>query len=162
MRTAVDADAVEGEPRVFVRNTLEIAVPPDNPGGVTGITDLTRSDLTVALCAPEVPCGAAAAKVFTSLGLTPSPDTLERDVKAVLTKVELGEVDAALVYRTDVVAARGRVTGIEFPAAAAAVNDYPVAVLSAAPNPAAARAFVELVLSAEGRQVLADAGFATP
>jgi molybdate transport system substrate-binding protein len=146
-------------PQVFVRNRLQIAVPPDNPGHITGLTDFANEDLTLALCAVEVPCGAAAAKVFTATGIQPAPDTLEQDVRAALSKVVLGEVDAALVYRTDVLAAGADVMGIAFPEAAQAINDYPLAVLQDAPNPGTARAFVGYVLSSEGQKVLADAGF---
>jgi molybdate transport system substrate-binding protein len=154
-----DAD---GEPTVFVRNRLEIAVPAGNPGDVSGLADFAEEDLTIALCAEQVPCGAAALRAFEAAGITPAPDTLEQDVKATLTKVELGEVDAAVVYRTDVIAAGDTVEGIEFPEAAEAVNDYPIVTLAAAPNPEAAQAFVGYVLSEEGQQVLADAGFDGP
>ncbi len=159
MQTVADAGDA-GAARVFARNSLELAVPPGNPGRVTGLADLADPSLKVALCAPEVPCGAAAAKAFAAAAVVPAPDTLEQDVKAVLTKVELGEVDAGLVYRTDVRAAGAEVQGIELPAAAATVNDYPVAVLTAAPNRLAAEAFVALLLSQAGQQVLSDAGFA--
>lgn len=154
-----DAD---GEPTVFMRNRLEIAVPAGNPGDVSGLADFAEEDLTIALCAEQVPCGAAALRAFEAAGITPAPDTLEQDVKATLTKVELGEVDAAVVYRTDVIAAGDTVEGIEFPEAAEAVNDYPIVTLAAAPNPEAAQAFVGYVLSEEGQQVLADAGFDGP
>jgi molybdate transport system substrate-binding protein len=150
------------DPRVFVRNRLQIAVPPDNPGQVTGLADFAKQDLTLALCAPEVPCGAAAAKVFTATGIQPAPDTLEQDVRAALSKVVLGEVDAALVYLSDVLAAGEDVVGIGFPEAEQAMNDYPLAVLEDAPNRGAAGAFVAYVLSSEGQQVLADAGFERP
>jgi molybdate transport system substrate-binding protein len=94
--------------------------------------------------------------------VTPAPDTLEADVKATLAKVTLGEVDAALVYKTDVIAAGDKVQGIDFPEAADAVNDYPIAVLKDAGNPATAQAFVDLVLSAGGQKVLSEAGFQRP
>jgi molybdate transport system substrate-binding protein len=162
MALAVDAGAVRGEPRVFARNRLEIAVPPGNPGGVTGLADLAREELKVALCAPEVPCGSVAETVLRAAGVTPAPDTLEADVKATLTKVTLGEVDAALVYRTDVLAAGDAVRGIEFPEADRAVNDYLLAVLTGAPNPGAAQAFADLVRSRPGRAVLTEAGFDAP
>ena len=162
MATVVDAGGGAGEPTVFARNVLQLVVPAGNPAGVTGLEDLTDPDLTIALCAPEVPCGSAAEKVFAAAGLTPAPDTLEQDVRAVLTKVELGEVDAALVYRTDVLAAGDSVEGIDLPGSADAVNDYPVVVLAESPNPDAAAAFVDLVLSAEGRDVLTGAGFQAP
>jgi molybdate transport system substrate-binding protein len=147
---------------VFVRNSLEIAVPAGNPAGVTGLTDFARKPLTIALCAPEVPCGAAATRVFEIAGITPAPDTLEADVKATLAKVTLGEVDAALVYKTDVQAAGRKVEGIDFPEAARAVNDYPIAVLDDSRNAATAQAFVDLVRSAAGGAVLSAAGFDLP
>lgn len=156
------AGAVSGAPAVFVRNRLEIAVPAGNPAGVTGLADLGDEELTIALCAEQVPCGAAARRALDAAGVTAAPDTLERDVRAVLTKVRLGEVDAALVYRTDVLAAGDEVEGIEFPESSRAVNDYPIATLAQAPNPAGARAFVDFVRSGTGRSVLADAGFDLP
>ena len=159
MAAVADAGLVEGEPAVFAGNVLEIAVPAGNPGGVTGLADLADPARTVALCAPEVPCGAAAGRLFDAAGLTAAPDTLEEDVEAALTKVQLGEVDAALVYATDVRAAGDDVEGIEVPQAGEVVNEYPVAALAAAPNRAGAQAFVDLVLSDEGQQALADAGF---
>ncbi len=162
MNVVADADLADGEPEVFTANVLEIAVPAGNPADVTGLADFEREELALAVCAPEVPCGAAAEDVFAAAGVTARPDTQEEDVRAALTKVELGEVDAALVYATDVAAAGDSVEGISFPEAEDAVNDYPVCVLADAPNPAAARAFVELVLSDEGRTALADAGFRTP
>jgi molybdate transport system substrate-binding protein len=153
---------VSRAPALFATNTLEIAVPPGNPGRVTGLADLADPERTVALCAPEVPCGAAAEEVFDAAGLTAAPDTLEEDVKATLTKVQLGEVDAALVYATDVRAAGDSVQGIEFPEAEDAVNGYPICTLTDAPNPAGALAFAELVTSDAGRQALAAAGFRSP
>lgn len=162
MGQVAEAGDVAGRPRTFVRNRLEIAVPAGNPARVTGLRDFTKRSLTIALCAEQVPCGAAAVQVFHAAGLTPRPDTLEQDVKATVTKVTLGEVDAALVYRTDVLAAGDKVIGIDFPEAAKAVNDYPIAALANAPNAAAARAWVSLVLSPTGARVLAAAGFERP
>lgn len=161
MATVTDAGLADGEPVVFVRNRLQIAVPAGNPGGVTGLADFANADLTIALCAEEVPCGAAAVKAFAAARITPAPDTLEQDVSATLTKVELGEVDAALVYRTDVIAAADTVEGIEFAESEEAINDYPIALLADAPNAEAAQAFLDYVLSETGTQVLADAGFET-
>jgi len=162
MDVVTDNGLVSTAPALFATNTLEIAVPAGNPGGVTGLADLADPDRTVALCAPEVPCGAAAEQVFDAAGLTPAPDTLEQDVRAALTKVRLGEVDAALVYATDVRAAGSAVQGIEVPEAASVVNGYPVAVLTDAPNPAGARTFAELLTSRAGREALAAAGFGAP
>lgn len=151
----VDAGLATG-PRVFARNRLQIVTPPDNPGAVTGLSDFARDELTLALCAAQVPCGAAAGQVLAAAGVVARPDTLEQDVKAVLSKVLLGEVDAGLVYRTDVLAVADRVLGIAFPEADDAVSDYPVVTLSDSPD---ARDFVQLLLSREGQAVLARAGF---
>ena len=158
MTTVTDAELVDA-PIEFATNTLEIAVPVGNPGNVTGLADFANDDLAIALCAVEVPCGAAADKALTAAGITAAPDTLEQDVKAVLTKVELGEADAGLVYVTDVAAAGDAVEGVEFAEAADAVTAYPIATLTEAPNPDAAAAFVAWVLSGAGQAVLAEAGF---
>ena len=148
-----------GSPEVFATNTLQIAVPTGNPGGVTGVEDFADADLTLALCAVEVPCGAAAQEMFARAGVVPQPDTYEKDVSATLTKVVLGEVDAAVVYRTDVLAAGDAVEGVDVPEEVDVVNEYPVAVLAEAPNPDAAAAFRDLVLSVVGGEALEAAGF---
>jgi molybdate transport system substrate-binding protein len=109
-----------------------------------------------------VPCGAAARKALDASGLKLTPVSYEQDVKSALTKVELKEADAAVVYKTDVRAAGEKVRGVDFPESAEAVNDYPIALLKNAPNPKAAKAFVALVRSAEGQKVLSGAGFLKP
>ena len=162
MKAVTDAGLAAGEPQVFVRNRLEIATPPGNPANVTALRDLARPGLKVVLCAPQVPCGAAAVKALDSAGVEVEPVSLEQDVKAALTKVRLGEADAALVYRTDVKAAAGKVDGVDFPEAATAVNDYPIATLAKAPHAALAEGFTRLVLSGRGRAVLTRAGFDAP
>jgi molybdate transport system substrate-binding protein len=162
MSVVTDAGLAADQPAVFASNVLEIAVPKGNPAGVTGLADFGRQDLTLAVCAPDVPCGAAARQVFTAAGVTAVPDTQEEDVRAALTKVELGEVDAALVYASDVASAGNSVEGVAFPEAEQAVNDYPICVLDGARNPGPAQAFVDLVLSDAGRKALVDAGFREP
>ncbi|WP_425566281.1 molybdate ABC transporter substrate-binding protein [Nonomuraea monospora] len=161
MRTVTDA-SLAASPATFVRNKLQIAVPADNPAKVDELKDLTDPKVKVALCAEQVPCGAAAVKALDAAGLEVRPVTLEQDVKATLTKVELGEVDAALVYKTDVIASGGKVLGIEFPEADQAINDYPIAALAKAPAGDTAQQFVDLVLSQQGRDVLTKAGFEAP
>ncbi|MFW6598887.1 molybdate ABC transporter substrate-binding protein [Propionibacteriaceae bacterium Y2011] len=146
-------------PEVLTTNTLQIAVPPGNPGNVTELADFGDEDRTIALCAVEVPCGKAAATLFERLGITPKPDTYEVDVKATLRKVELGEVDAALVYRTDVTSARGRVEGLPTPGAEQAVNTYLIAKLPDTADAGEAERFVAYVLSPEGQAVLRSYGF---
>ena len=162
MAQVTDEGRGSGAPTTFARNRLMIAVPTGNPAGVTGLADFTDEDLTIALCAQEVPCGAASVRIFEAAGLVPAPDTYERDVRAALTKVELGEVDAALVYRTDVRAAGEAVEGIELPQSDAGVNDYPIVLLANAVNPDGAQAFIDFVLSTDGQDILARAGFDLP
>ena len=162
MTVVTGAGLQAGDPTIFTENVLEIAVPKGNPGNVTGLADFGNADLTLAICAADVPCGAAAAAVFADAGITAQPDTEEEDVKAALTKVQLGEVDAALVYATDVQAAGSDVAGIPFPEAEKEINSYPICTLGSAPNPKAAQAFVDLVNSAAGQKALADAGFRKP
>ena len=100
--------------------------------------------------------------MFEAAKIVPKPDTLEADVKATLAKVAADEVDAALVYRTDVIAAAGDVEGIDFPESAKAVNTYPIAVLTQSKTSDVAQAFVDYVRSPEGQAVLEKAGFAKP
>ncbi len=159
MQKVTDAGNVAAAPTVFATNTLQIAVPPGNPARITGLADFGRQQPAIALCAEQVPCGAASQTALEAAGVTPAPDSLEQDVKAVLTKVALGEADAGLVYTTDVSSAGGDVEGIDFPAAADAVNEYPIAVMAEAPNPEGARAFVDYVLSDDGESVLGEYGF---
>ncbi|MFI6033509.1 molybdate ABC transporter substrate-binding protein [Streptomyces sp. NPDC051315] len=162
MKIVTDAGDASGTPVTFVRNQLEIATLPGNPDRISSLKDLTRSDLKVVLCDKEVPCGAAAQKALRAGGLELTPVSYEPDVKSALTKVELKEADAAVVYRTDVRAAGDKVEGVDFPESADAVNDYPITLLENAPNAEAARAFIALVRSAEGRRVLTGAGFLEP
>jgi len=168
MARAEEAGLVE-DSEVFAVNRLMIATPLDNPlaieppeSGQPSLADLVPDDFTLAVCAPEVPCGAAAAEVLDRAGLSAAPDSYEDDVRAVLTKVQLGEVDAGLVYVSDVRAAGDSILAFAFSEASQAVNRYPVAALGDAPNPAAGQAFVDLVLSDAGRQVFSDAGFDQP
>jgi len=154
--------AAATSPTNFASNVMEIAVPPKNPAGVTGLSDLAKPAVKVALCQVAVPCGATAAKVFNNAKITVTPVTQEIDVKAVLTKVTLGEVDAGVVYITDVRAAGAKVKGIQIPSSVNASTVYPIATLTRAPNKATAAAFTDYVLSADGVSVLTADGFAKP
>ncbi|MHC9046397.1 molybdate ABC transporter substrate-binding protein [Microbacterium saperdae] len=146
-------------PTLFASNTLVIAVPAGNPGGVETLADL--ADATTVLCAPEVPCGAASAKLLSAAGVTVEAASLEQNVTAVLTKVAASEADAGLVYATDVIG-RDDVEVIVPDGAGDVVNHYPIAALSDAPNAEAADAFVAFVLSEAGQKILADFGFGAP
>jgi molybdate transport system substrate-binding protein len=158
MQQAGDA----ASPVTFARNRLEIAVAKGNPLKIASLADAAAPEVKLALCAEQVPCGAAAKKAFQTAALSPSPVTLEQDVKSTLTKLRLGEVDAAVVYRTDVHAAESEVDGVDFPEAEQAVNDCPIATLSKAPNAAGAKNFVDYVQSEKGKEALREAGFETP
>jgi molybdate transport system substrate-binding protein len=162
MKTVTDAGNADGASSVFVRNQLVIAVPKGNPNGITGLADLVKPGLKVALCAEQVPCGTAATTALAAANVSLTPVTLEPDVKAAVSKLKLGEVDAALVYRTDAKAAAADVDGLEFPESAGATNDYPIVALKNAPNKAGAAAFVAYVRSDQGKAVLNRAGFQAP
>jgi molybdate transport system substrate-binding protein len=159
---SVVASGDASDPAAFAENAMEIAVPPANPGGVNSLSDLAKPGLKVALCQPQVPCGVTAQKVFHKAKISVRPVTLGADVKAVLTAVRLGEVDAGVVYKTDVQGAGDKVNGIQIPAEQNASTAYPIAALTHAPNGATARAFADYVLSPAGTKVLTEAGFASP
>ena len=162
MAIVTDKKDAVGTPATFVRNQLEIATLPGNPDKVASLKDLTKSGLKVVLCDKTVPCGAAAQKALDASSLELTPVSYEQDVKSALTKVELKEADAAVVYKTDVKAAGDKVEGVEFPESAKAINDYPIALLKDSRNATTAKAFIALVQSAEGQKVLTSAGFLKP
>jgi len=153
---------LDGRPVDFATNVLEIATPRGNPARVASFADLARPGLAVVVCAPQVPCGAAAAEVEAASGVALEPVSEESSVTDVLGKVTSGEADAGLVYATDVRTAGDAVTGVPFPESAGAVNTYPIAALSGSAHRAAAEAFRDLVASADGRATLAAAGFGAP
>ncbi len=156
--TAGDA----ANPQNFATNVMEVAVPPNNPANVTSVTDLAKKSVKVALCEPTVPCGVVAAEVFKNAGIAVKPVTLQADVKSVLTQVELGNVDAGMVYVTDVMAAGSKVKGVTIPAGDNASTHYPIATISSSKHKSEAQAFMNYVLSPAGQQVLAAAGFGKP
>jgi molybdate transport system substrate-binding protein len=162
MKTVTDAGNADGTPVVFVKNQLVIAVPKGNPKAIKGLSDLTKAGVKVALCAEQVPCGAAAKTALAAANVALTPVTLEQDVKAALSKVKLGEVDAALVYRTDAKSAASDVDGVEFPESAGAINDYPIVTIKTTKNKAAADAFVAYARSDKGKAVLTNVGFQAP
>jgi molybdate transport system substrate-binding protein len=161
MDQLVEGDAAE-EPEDFATNLLEIAVPPDNPGHVTGLADFAKPDLLIGLCAEDVPCGEFGREALSNAGVTPEIDTNETDVRALLTKVESGDLDAGIVYVTDVQAAGDAVTGVEIPADDNVTATYPIATLTDSGNSEGAQAFVDFVLSDDGQEILASYGFDSP
>ncbi|MBD8043827.1 molybdate ABC transporter substrate-binding protein [Arthrobacter sp. Sa2BUA2] len=151
-----------GDPQPFAVNTLTIAVPPGNPAGITGFGDLGEPGRQVVMCAEQVPCGAAAARIEAVTGTEISPVSEESSVSGVLGKVSSGEADAGLVYVTDVLAAAGSVQEVAFPEAAHAVNTYPIVRIVHARQPVLADDFISFVHSGAGQDVLREAGFGAP
>ncbi len=150
------------DPATFVESQLQIAVPAGNPAGITGLADFANGDLLIGLCAEEVPCGQFGRETLTNAGVTPAIDTNEPDVRSLLTKVEAGELDAGIVYVTDVLSAGDAVGGIDIPADENVIAAYPIASLTDGANGEVADAFVAFVLSDEGQAILASYGFDTP
>ena len=143
---------------VLARNVLEIAVRPGNPEALTGLADFARTDLDTVLCAETVPCGRAADEAFAAAGVVAAPASREVDVKATVSKVALGEADAAVVYRSDVVAAAGTVDGVVIPDEANVLVDYPIAWSNEGVHTVG---FVDLLLGERGRQTLSELGFSS-
>jgi molybdate transport system substrate-binding protein len=146
----------------FVKNRMEIATPRGNPAHVHSVADLTNPGVKVALCEPQAPCGAVAAEVFKNAHIAVKAATLQPDVKSTLATVQIGEVDAGMVYVTDVRAARGAVDGVNIPDSINADTEYPITVLKHSANPKLAHAWVSYVLSPAGQRVLRAAGFLRP
>ena len=162
MYQVVSAGMSADEPAVFATNRLQIAVPAGNPAGIVGLEDFARSDLLIGLCAEEAPCGAFARQALAGAGVVASVDTNEANVRALLAKFELGELDAGITYVTDVLSAGGTIAGVPIPWEHNVVAEYPIVVLADAPHPRAAAAFVAFVLSTEGRTILGEYGFSSP
>ena len=162
MDLVVGAGLAAGPPRTFATNILAIAVEPGNPLNIRGLADLARPELLVVLAAPEVPVGRYAGEALEAAAVEVRPVSLEATVKAVVTKVALGEADAGIVYRTDVLAADGAVEGVEIPDEDNVAAMYPIVALAGAADPDSAEAFVEFVVSPAGQAILARHGFTAP
>jgi len=162
MAELIDAGLAADDPAVFATNLAEIIVETGNPTGITVVADLADGDLVVVQCAPEVPCGSYAEQIFANAGVEVTPASFEENVKAVVTKVVLGEADAGIVYRTDVIAAGADADGVTIGDDLNVVAEYPIVSIADGSNPAGARAFIEFVLSPAGREILAAFGFGSP
>ncbi|WP_232681640.1 molybdate ABC transporter substrate-binding protein [Nocardioides sp. R-C-SC26] len=162
MDDAVAGGAIDGDPQTFATNVMTLVVPADNPAGISSFADLDKPGVDYVLCVETAPCGVVGAALIADGGITADPASLEVDVKAVLAKVASGEADAGLVYVTDATAAGADVVSIEIPGAETQLLEYPIGVLEQTGDDDLAAEFIELVLSDEGRRVLADAGFGAP
>jgi molybdate transport system substrate-binding protein len=162
MQRLSEERAIAGEPVTFARNRLQIVVAKGNPKHVTGLADLGRQELVVVLCGETVPAGRYAQQAFEKAGVPPPTGSRELDVKAVVSKVQLGEADAGIVYVTDVRAAGGSVEGVALPEAHNVAARYPIAIVAAATHPAEAHAFMAFVRSPAGEKILGAYGFLPP
>ena len=162
MQRLSEERALVGEPVTFARNRLQIVVAKGNPKRIAGLADLTRPGLVVVLCGESVPAGRYAFQAFAKAGITPPAGSRELDVKAVVSKVQLGEADAGMVYMTDVRAAGDKVEGVGLAEAHNVVAEYPIAIVAGSQHQDAARAFIAFVRSAAGAKILADYGFLPP
>ena len=162
MDTVTNAGLLAGNPTNFASNTLVIVTAPGNPKKIGSLADLAKPGLNVVICQQPVPCGSATRRIEDSTGVHLNPVSEELSVTDVLNKVTSGQADAGLVYVTDAHSAGHKVTTVDFPEAAGAVNVYPIGVLKKAPLPTLAQKFVTLVTSDTGRKILAQSGFAKP
>jgi molybdate transport system substrate-binding protein len=163
MQTAVAAGKIQGDPLIYATNKLQIAVAPNNPKQITSIADLNKPGVTSVVCAPAVPCGAAATAAEKAANVTLKPASEEQDVKGVLTRVETGNADGGLVYVTDVKSAAGKVAGVDFPQSSAkgVTQSYPIGVVTGSADPQLAQSWVSFVTGPQGKAALTQAGFAT-
>lgn len=159
MATVVDAGRAQDSPVVVATNTLQIVAGAGNPRAITSLADLADPASTVVLCAVEVPCGRYSQQVLAAAGVSVTPRSWEQSVKAVLSKVSLGEADAGIVYRTDVIAAGDAVVGIDIDPSVAVTAAYPAVVTSASD---AAAAFVAFLAGADAQRILSEFGFGAP
>jgi len=162
MDTVAQAGLLAGDPTKFASNILTIAVAPGNPKKIASFADLTRPGVTVAVCAPEIPCGVSIQKIEQATGVNLTPVSQESVVTDVLSKVETGAVDAGLVYATDALGAGDKVTEVAFPESAGAPTTDTIAVLKQSKNPDLAAKFVALVTGEAGQKIFAANGFGKP
>jgi molybdate transport system substrate-binding protein len=148
-----------GTSRVFARNQLEIVVAPGNPKGIAGLADLAKSGVIYITEGPTVPAGKYSLQALATAGLKVTPKSLETSVTAVISKIELGEADAGIVYITDIKAAGTKVQGVPIPAADNVIATYPIVAVKGTKSSAVASAFIDYVTSATGQSTLATFGF---
>jgi molybdate transport system substrate-binding protein len=147
---------------VVASNRMVIAVQPGNPAGLTGLESFARPELLLGVCSRGVPCGALAYENFEAADVTPSIDTEEPDVRSLLTKIVEGELDAGIVYVTDVVAARGGVQVIDIPDSDRSETDYAAGITMSSDNPDLAQEFIDFLISEPGQELFRKRGFAAP
>jgi molybdate transport system substrate-binding protein len=160
MRIIVDEGDNAATPKPFASNTMAVVTPPDNPAGITSVSDIGKGDFVV--CDPSAPCGEVAAKILRKAGVTAKPASYGEKVTAVLETVELGEADAGMVYVTDAQAAGDKVNAIAIPADLNVVTAYYIAAVKDSSHADLANQWISLVESQAGQDVLQKAGFGAP
>ena len=156
------AGQVAGSPATFARNRLAIAVEPGNPKHIASLADLAKPGVVVVLCADAVPCGKFAAEALSKAHVSVTPASKEENVKAVLSKVTLGEADAGIVYVTDVKSAGTKVSGVTIPDSQNVIASYPIGIVKDTGNRSLSDAFSAYVTSAAGSKTLRSFGFLSP
>jgi molybdate transport system substrate-binding protein len=148
-----------GNSQVFAHNKLEIVVGAGNPKHITGLADLAKPGVIYITEAATVPAGKYALQSLASAGVKVTPKSLETDVKSVVSKIELGEADAGIVYVTDVKAAGSTVAGVPIPDSVNVIATYPIVAIKGTTNLDVADTFIAYVLSADGQAMLQSFGF---
>jgi molybdate transport system substrate-binding protein len=159
MKKLSDAGTTASAPITFATNKLQIIVAKGNPNNIRAVADLADTKLIVVSAGPEVPIGKYTQQVFDKAGITVTPKSLEPDVKAIVSKVTIGEADAGIVYATDVLAAAGKAEGVVIPDDINVTATYPISVLKDTKNAATADAFTAFIAGAEGQVILSKYGF---
>jgi molybdate transport system substrate-binding protein len=161
MKKVTDAGNASG-PRVFAHNRLAILVKKGNPKKIGSLKDFDKAGVTFVVCAVEVPCGKYGAQALAKAGVKAQPKSLEQNVKAVVTKVTSGQVDAGIGYVTDAKAATAQADTVQIPDDLNVVAEYPIAVLKQSANANLAYAFLDYVLGPDAQAILARYGFTGP
>jgi molybdate transport system substrate-binding protein len=162
MQTAQQAGRIEGQPVTYAANSLQIAVAPGNPKQIANLQSLVGPQVTEAICQPTVPCGQATQAAEQAAGVTLDPVSQDPDVRTVLQRVITRNVDAGIVYLTDVKSSNGQVQGVDFPQANApgAGQTYPIAIVAGSQNADLGQKWIQFVTGPQGDAALTQAGFA--
>ena len=159
MAKVTDADLLHGQPIAFATNSLEIVVEKGNPLNIDSLAQIATPGLLFVTCPIEVPIGGYTAEVLRNAGVTVTPASLEENVKGILTKVSLGEADAGIVYRTDILAAGNSVTGVPIADNVNVTTKYLIGALRDSQNQDASQRFIIFLSSEQGQKIFSQFGF---
>ena len=159
MAKVTDAGLLHGQPIAFATNSLEIVVEKGNPLNIDSLAQIATPGLLFVTCPIEVPIGGYTAEVLRNAGVTVTPASLEENVKGILTKVALGEADAGIVYRTDILAAGNSVTGVPIADNVNVTTKYLIGALRDSQNQDASQRFIIFLSSEQGQKIFSQFGF---